>query len=177
VLVGAVKQYAQLDLAPLQHVDLHELIDSTLLILGGKIGDAVTVVRDFDPALPRIDAYAAELNQVWSNLIDNALYAMSGAGTLIVRTRPGHDRVVVEVIDTGSGLSAGLGDRIFEPFFTTKPVGAGTGLGLDISWRIVVNRHHGQLTAESEPGRTVFRGVLPVRLPRDGTPPGRPRTG
>jgi signal transduction histidine kinase len=106
VLVGAVKQYAQLDLAPLQHVDLHELIDSTLLILGGKIGDAVTVVRDFDPALPRIDAYAAELNQVWSNLIDNALYAMSGAGTLIVRTRPGHDRVVVEVIDTGSGLSA-----------------------------------------------------------------------
>ncbi|WP_239380157.1 sensor histidine kinase [Frankia sp. CIT1] len=166
-LVAAAKQYSQLDRAPYQRVDVHELLDSTLVMLAGKIGDGVTVVREYDRALPKIPAYAAELNQVWTNLIDNAVAAMDGVGTLTVRTAPsqdhlGVDHVVVEIADTGPGVAPEIRDRIFEPFFTTKPVGAGTGLGLDISWRIVVTKHHGDLSVESVPGDTRFRVRLPA---------------
>jgi signal transduction histidine kinase len=161
-LVGAARQYSQLDRAPYQVVDVHELLDSTLQMLAGKIGPEVTVVREFDHTLPRIPAYPGELNQVWTNLIDNAVSAMDGSGTLTVRTSRDHGRLVVDFLDTGPGVPPEIQERIFEPFFTTKPVGRGTGLGLDISWRIVVNKHHGDLQVESVPGDTRFRVRLPV---------------
>ena len=161
-LVGAAKQYSQLDRAPYQVVDVHELLDSTLLMLAGKIPPGINVVKDYDRSLPQIPAYAAELNQVWTNLIDNAVSAMDGTGTLTVRTGLDRDQVLVEFGDTGPGVPPEIRDRIFEPFFTTKPVGEGTGLGLDISWRIVVNKHHGDLSVESAPGDTRFRVRLPV---------------
>ena len=164
-LVGAAKQYSQLDRAPYQVVDVHELLDSTLLMLGGKIPPGITVVKDYDRALPAIPAYAAELNQVWTNLIDNAVSAMSGTGTLTVRTGLDRDQVLVEFGDTGPGVPAEIQEIIFEPFFTTKPVGDGTGLGLDISWRIIVNKHHGDLQVTSVPGDTRFRVRLPLIAP------------
>ncbi len=160
-LVTSAKQYSQMDRAAYRSVDIHELLDSTIVMLGRKIGDHVSVVKDYDRSLPPISAYAAELNQVWTNLIDNAASAMDGSGTLTVRTARVDDQVVVEIADTGPGIPAGIIDRIFEPFFTTKPVGEGTGLGLDISWRIVVNKHHGDLKVTSEPGNTRFVVTLP----------------
>jgi len=163
-LVGAAKQYSQMDRAPFQTVDVHELLDSTLTMLSGKIG-AVTVVKQFDHSLPAIPAYAAELNQVWTNLIDNAVSAMDGQGTLTVRTSRSDDSLNVEISDTGTGIAPDIQGRIFHQFFTTKPVGEGTGLGLDISGRIVVNKHHGDLTVTSVPGDTRFRVRLPLTAP------------
>ncbi len=163
-LVGAAKQYSQLDRAPFRMVDVHELLDSSLTMLGNKIG-AIEVVKDYDRTLPKVPAYAAELNQVWTNLIDNAVAAMGTSGTLTVRTTLSGDDVCVEIGDTGSGIPQDIQSRIFEPFFTTKPVGEGTGLGLDISWRIVVNKHHGNVTVTSEPGDTRFRVLLPLTTP------------
>jgi signal transduction histidine kinase len=164
-LVGAAKQYSQLDRAPFQVVDVHELLDSTLVMLGSKIPEGVRVVKDYDRSLPPIPAYAGELNQVWTNLVDNALSAMRGSGTLTVRTSRSDDRVVVEIGDTGVGIPPEVKGRIFDAFFTTKPVGEGTGLGLDISWRIVVTKHHGDIRVESEPGDTRFRVLLPLESP------------
>ena len=161
-LVGAAKQYSQLDRAPYQVVDIHELLDSTLAMLAAKIGDGITVARDYDRSLPRIPAFPSELNQVWTNLIDNAVSAMNGSGTLTIRTAADRDMLLVEFGDTGPGIPAEIRDRIFEPFFTTKPVGQGTGLGLDISFRIIVTRHHGDLRVESVPGDTRFRAWLPL---------------
>jgi signal transduction histidine kinase len=161
-LVTAAKQYSQMDRAPHQVLDVHELLDSTLVMLSRKIGD-VQVVKDYDRTLPDIPVYGAELNQVWTNIIDNALQAMGGAGTLTIRTSRVDERLQVEIGDTGPGIPADVVGRIFEPFFTTKPVGEGTGLGLDISWRIVVNKHHGDLSVESKPGDTRFRVRLPLR--------------
>ncbi|MFJ2814696.1 ATP-binding protein [Streptomyces sp. NPDC087294] len=172
-LVGAAKQYAQLDRAPFQHADVHELLDSTLLMLSGKIGKRIEVVKDYDRSLPRIPAHPAELNQVWTNLVDNAVSAINstgGDGTLTVRTAREHDRLLVEFRDTGPGVPQEIRGRIFDPFFTTKPVGEGTGLGLDISWRIVVNKHHGTLQVESAPGDTRFQVLLPLTDPSDETP-------
>jgi signal transduction histidine kinase len=166
VLVGAAKQYSQLDRAPYRVIDVHELIDSTLLMLGRKL-DGITVVKDYDRSLPQIPVYAAELNQVWTNLIDNAVQAMNGEGTLTVRTALDRDQLLVEIGDTGPGVPPEIRDRIFEPFFTTKPVGEGTGLGLDISWRVVVNKHHGDLRVESVPGDTRFRVHLPLTAPAE----------
>ncbi len=160
-LVTAAKQYSQMDRAPHQVLDVHELIDSTLVMLSRKIGD-VRVVKDYDRSLPDIPVYGAELNQVWTNLIVNALQAMGGHGTLTIRTARVDDRLEVEIADTGPGIPDDVVGRIFEPFFTTKPVGEGTGLGLDISWRIVVNKHHGDLSVESVPGDTRFRVRLPM---------------
>src|SRR6202044_666458 len=168
-LVGAAKQYSQLDRAPHQDVNVHELLDSTLMMLGGKIPPEVTVVKDYDRSLPTIPAYAGELNQAWTNLIDNAVSAMGQAGVLTVRTGADRDRVVVDICATGPGLPPEIRDRIFEPLFTTKPVGEGTGFGLDITWRIVVNKHHGDIQVESVPGNTRFR----VRLPTRGSEPSR----
>ena len=163
-LVGAAKQYSQLDRAPYQVIDVRELLDSTLAMLGGKIGDGITVVRDYGHDLPPIPCFPSELNQVWTNLIDNAVSAMNGAGTLTIRTALDRDQLLVDVGDTGPGVPADIQQRIFEPFFTTKPVGQGTGLGLDICWRIVVGRHHGDLRVQSVPGDTHFL----VRLPLSG---------
>jgi signal transduction histidine kinase len=162
-LVDAAKQYSQLDRAPYQVVNVHDLLDSTLAMLVSKIGPGITVVKDYGAGLPRIPAYPGELNQVWTNLIDNAVSAMGGTGTLTVRTALEEDMLLVEFADTGPGIPPEIQDRIFEPFFTTKPVGEGTGLGLDISWRIVVNRHHGDLRAESVPGNTRLRVRLPLQ--------------
>jgi signal transduction histidine kinase len=161
-LVGAAKQYSQLDRAPYQVVDVHELLDSTLLMLSGKFPAGIKVVKEYDRSLPPIPAYAGELNQVWTNLIDNAVSAMGGSGVLTVRTGMDRGQVFAEFGDTGPGVPPEIKNRIFEPFFTTKPVGEGTGLGLDISWRIVVNKHHGDLSLESSPGDTRFRVRLPV---------------
>ncbi|EWM10526.1 ATP-binding protein [Kutzneria sp. 744] len=161
-LVSAAKQYSQLDRAPFRPVDVHELLDSTLLMLGRKIGDNITVVKDYDHSLPEVPVYAAELNQVWTNLIDNAISAMGGVGTLTVRTAREDDRLLVEIGDTGPGVAPEIKNRIFEPFFTTKPVGSGTGLGLDISWRIVVNKHRGDLAVVSVPGDTRFQVRIPL---------------
>jgi signal transduction histidine kinase len=172
-LVGAAKQYSQLDRAPYQVADVHELLDSTLLMLAGKFGDRIKVVKEYDRTLPKIPAYPAELNQVWTNLIDNAVSAMEssdGTGTLTVRTALERDQLMVEFRDTGPGVPQEIRGRIFDPFFTTKPVGEGTGLGLDISWRIVVNKHHGTLQVESVPGDTRFQVLLPLTAVDNETP-------
>lgn len=161
-LVGKAKQYSQMDRAPHQWVDVHDGLDSTLVMLAGKIGDGVRVVKEYDRSLAKIPAYPAELNQVWTNVIDNALGAMQGEGTLTLRTWGQNDQVRIEIGDTGPGIPADIKQRIFEPFFTTKPVGEGTGLGLDISWKIVVERHQGDLRVESEPGNTRFEICLPT---------------
>ncbi|NEK56368.1 cyclic nucleotide-binding domain-containing protein [Geodermatophilus sabuli] len=161
-LVDAAKQYSQLDRAPHQPTDLHVGLDATLVMLGAKIAPGVTVVKDYDRGLPAVPAYAGELNQVWTNLIHNALDAMAGEGTLTLRTSRDGDCALVEIADTGPGIPDELRRRVFEPFFTTKPVGQGTGLGLDVSWRIVVNRHGGDLRLRSEPGDTRFQVLLPL---------------
>lgn len=160
-LVGAAKQYSQIDRAPYQTINLHELLKSTLVMMSGKL-IGIEVVKDFDKSLPDIPAYAAELNQVWTNIIDNAVSAMGGSGTLTIRTRRDGEDAVVEITDTGPGIDPEISSRIFDPFFTTKPIGEGTGLGLDISWRIIVKKHHGDLRVDSVPGRTTFKIVLPL---------------
>jgi signal transduction histidine kinase len=160
-LVAAAKQYSNMDRAPHERIDIHTGLESTLVMLGGKLKE-IEVVTDYDRSLPPIPAYAGELNQVWTNLIDNAVQAMDGHGKLTVRTSMDGDRIRVEIGDTGPGIPAALRQRIFEPFFTTKPIGQGTGLGLDISYRIVVVRHGGDLTVESQPGDTRFIVRLPL---------------
>jgi signal transduction histidine kinase len=141
------------------------LISGTLLMLKGKFGPGIKVAKDFDRSLPTIPVYGAELNQVWTNLIDNAVQAMGGEGTLTLRTSCDDGFLVVEIGDTGPGIAPEIQSRIFEPFFTTKPVGEGTGLGLDISYRVVVNKHHGDLSVQSVPGNTVFKVRLPLVSP------------
>jgi signal transduction histidine kinase len=164
-LVAAAKQYSQPDRASHQRIDVHDGLRSTLVMLAHKMGDGIRVVKDFDRTLPLIPARPGELNQVWTNLIDNAVQAMEGSGTLTLRTSRDADRVLVEVCDTGPGVPPELRQRIFEPFFTTRPVGQGTGLGLDISYRIVVNRHGGDIGLVSDPGDTRFQVRLPLTEP------------
>jgi signal transduction histidine kinase len=171
-LVDATKHYTQMDRAPYQFVDVHELLDSTLVVRGSSLGDGISVVRDYDRTVDKVPAFAAELNQVWSNLIDNALSAMGGAGTLSLRTSRDDDHLLIEVEDTGPGVPDEIRSRIFEPFFTTKAVGEGTGLGLDLAWRIVTSRHHGDLRVESVPGRTTFQVRLPFEERKGGAPSG-----
>jgi signal transduction histidine kinase len=162
-LVAAVKSYSQLDRASVQLINVTEGIDSTLTMLEHKLRGGVTVVRDYADELPRVEANAGELNQVWTNLIDNAIDAMDGHGTLRVSTRGDGDGVVVEITDTGPGMPLDVQARAFEPFYTTKDVGKGTGLGLDIARRIIVERHDGELTIDVQPGETVLRARLPLR--------------
>ncbi len=163
-IVGAVKSYTYLDQAPLLEVDIHEGLENTLVIMQHKLKNGVTVKRDYSPGLPRIEAYASELNQVWTNIIDNAIDAMNGKGEISLHTYAEGNHVVVEIIDNGPGIPEQIRSRIFEPFFTTKPVGQGTGLGLHISHDIIANRHHGQLLVESKPGATKFKVILPKQL-------------
>jgi signal transduction histidine kinase len=162
-LVAAVKSYSQLDRASMQQTQIEEGVESTLVMLAHRIPEGVTIVRDYGPDVPAIEALAAELNQVWTNLIANAVDAMGDRGTLRVATRMEKDAVVVEIGDTGPGMSPETKQHAFDPFFTTKGVGEGTGLGLDISRRIV-DRHGGQITIDTQPGETVLR----VRLPAVG---------
>ena len=160
-LVAAVRSYSQMDRGSIQTVDVTEGIESTLVMLGHKLRDGIEVIRSYGANVPRIDAFAGELNQVWTNLIDNAVDAMNGAGTLRISTRTDGDRIVVEFTDTGPGMPPEVAARAFEPFYTTKEVGKGTGLGLDIAQRIVAEHHGGTITITSHPGET----TLQVRLP------------
>ncbi len=164
-VVVAVKQYSYLDQAPVQNVDVHNGLDNTLIILRHKIKSGVHVTRDYAPDLPPIEAYAGELNQVWTNLIDNAVDAMNGQGELTIRTytRPGH--VVVEILDSGPGIPPEVQAHLFEPFYTTKPMGKGTGLGLYMAYN-TVQKHTGHIRVESRPGRTCFQVSLPLSLGR-----------
>ncbi len=166
-LVGAAKQYSQLDRAPFRFVDVHEGLDATLVMFGRKLGEGsgMKIVKDYDRSLPQIPAYPAELNQVWTNIIDNALDAMDCKGTLTVRTARVGERALVEIGDTGPGIPPDIRRRIFEPFFTTKGVGKGTGLGLDVSYRVIVTRHHGDVQVASHPGDTRFQVYLPLTEP------------
>jgi signal transduction histidine kinase len=164
-LVGAMKDYSHLEQGPFDRVDIHEGIDKTLLILKHKWKTGVNLVRDYDRDLPKLCAQSGELNQVWTNIIDNAIDAMNGKGTLTIRTSRDRDCVLVEIGDTGTGIPPELQRRIFDPFFTTKEVGQGTGLGLDISYRIVVRRHHGDIRVESKPGETWLKVWIPIDQP------------
>jgi signal transduction histidine kinase len=166
-IVRAVKSYAYLDQAPVQDVDLRAGLEDTLVILRHKLKDGIEVLRDFEAGLPKIEAYASELNQVWTNLIDNAVQAMDGRGVLELRARRIGEEVEVRIADSGPGIPAGIASRIFDPFFTTKPQGVGTGLGLHIAHNIVVNRHRGRIDFETRPGRTEFRVSLPIRMKAD----------
>src|SRR5690606_15372257 len=160
-LIQAVKSYSYMDQSPIQEVDIHEGLESTLTMLGHKLKN-IEVRREYDRSLPRITVFGSELNQVWTNLIDNAVDAMNGQGTLVVRTKREGDRIQVEIQDNGPGIPPEVQTRIFEPFFTTKPVGKGTGLGLDITRRIVVDHHKGTIRLKSEPGYTCFNICLPI---------------
>jgi signal transduction histidine kinase len=164
-LVGAMKSYSQMDRASLQRVDVKEGLESSLVVLGHRIPDGVIVARDYAQT-PVVEAYAGELNQVWTNLVENALDAMDGSGILRVATRADGDAAIVEIADTGPGMPEVIATRAFEPFFTTKPVGKGAGLGLDIARRIVEERHGGTIVIDSRPGDTILRVRLPSRPPR-----------
>ena len=163
-IVKALKSYTYLDQAPVQAVDVNEGLDDTLLILRSKLKTGISVRREYSQDLPRIQAYGSELNQVWTNLIDNAVDAMGGQGEITLRTRKEGESVVVEVEDDGPGIPEDIQARIFDAFFTTKPPGKGTGLGLDISYRIVVDKHRGDMKVISQPGRTIFQVRLPLDL-------------
>lgn len=165
-IVGALKSYSYLDQAPVQSVDVHKGIDDTLIILQSKVREKGTtrIIRQYADDLPMIFGYGSELNQVWTNLLDNALDAVGDQGEITISTRSENSSVLVEIIDNGSGIPEDILERIFEPFFTTKPPGAGTGLGLDITYNIVVNKHHGDIKVESEAGRTSFQVWLPVNF-------------
>ena len=176
-LVADAKQYSQLDRAPFQVANVHELLRSTLVMFADRLtkdagkeagkNPAITVVKDFDQSLPEIPCYPGDLNQVWTNIIDNAIAAMRDTGgTLTIRTcRDGESMARVEICDTGPGVPEDVREHIFEPFFTTKPFGEGTGLGLDLAWNIVVKKHRGDLRVESVPGDTRFIVLLPLEIP------------
>jgi signal transduction histidine kinase len=167
-IVKALKTYSYLDQAPVQLVDLHKGLDDTLLILSYKLKNGISVRREYAEELPKILGFGSELNQVWTNLIDNAIDALDEAGVeeplITLRTRMEEDWVVIEIEDNGPGISEEVQSRMFEPFFTTKPPGVGSGLGLDISYNIVVHKHRGDIKVFSEPGKTMFQIWLPVNF-------------
>jgi len=165
-IVKAMKAYVYLDQAPVQRVDIHEGLDNTLVLLRSKLRPGIVVQRQYAEALPRIQGYGSELNQAWTNIIDNAIDAMQGQGRLILRTYAESGQVVVEIEDSGPGIPAAIQYKIFDPFFTTKPVGQGAGLGLYISFSIIVDKHRGDLSVDSQAGRTRFVAKLPINLER-----------
>jgi signal transduction histidine kinase len=181
-IVGAVKSYAYLDQAPVQRIDVRGGLNNTLVILAHKLKAGVDVMRDYASDLPEIDAYGSELNQVWTNIIDNAVDAMDGRGALEIRAeRTDVGGVRVTICDNGPGVPPDSLPHLFEPFYTTKPPGVGTGLGLHISHQ-VVSRHGGEIRVDSRPGRTCFVTTLPPHLPErpsteDKMPADRPVTG
>jgi signal transduction histidine kinase len=159
-----------MDRASMQRIDVTDGLESTIVMLAHKIPAGVTLLRDYDTGAPPIEAHAGELNQVWTNLIDNALDAMGGVGTLRLTTRAEQNDVIIEVGDTGPGMPPEVTARAFEPFYTTKDVGKGTGLGLDIARRIIVERHGGSITIDSRPGETVLHVRIPVKPPKRPQP-------
>jgi signal transduction histidine kinase len=175
-LVNAVKAYSYEGRAPQQDVDIHEGLESTLTMLSHKLKH-ITLQREYDRSLPPVPAHGNELNQVWTNLIDNAIDAVNGRGEVRIRTRREDRQLLVEIHDTGPGIPEKIRPHLFEPFFTTKGVGKGTGLGLIISYRIVADRHGGEIEFESEPGHTVFTVRLPIvrKTPAPPAGPNEPR--
>jgi signal transduction histidine kinase len=172
-LLAGAKQYSQMDRAEYQAADVHELLHSTVMMFGDKVGkdSAVKLVKDLDKSLPELLCYPGDLNQVWTNIIDNAIQAMDGSGTLTIRTmRENEEMIRVEICDDGPGIPEDIIEKIFNPFFTTKPFGEGTGLGLDLARRIVVEKHHGDLRVQSEPGHTKFIVLLPLVAPAPEAP-------
>jgi signal transduction histidine kinase len=165
-LIDAVKTYSYMDQAPIQEIDVHRGIESTLTMLHHKLNESgITVTREYDNSLPHINAYGSELNQVWTNMIDNAIDSIGNNGRIIIRTRKENNNyIVVEITDDGPGIPKDLQQRLFEPFFTTKGLGKGTGLGLSISHRIVTETHKGEISVSSEPGSTCFQVRLPVLI-------------
>lgn len=161
-LVTAIKAYSYMDQSPVQEIDIHQGLENTLAILAHKLKN-ITVVREYDRSMPRVTAYGSLLNQVWTNLLDNAIDALKGSGTIWIRTAFEHDHVTVEIADNGPGIPPEVQSRIFEPFFTTKGIGDGTGMGLDIAYRIVVEDHRGDLQVTSQPGDTRFQVCLPLQ--------------
>jgi signal transduction histidine kinase len=173
-IVGAVKSYAYLDQAPVQRIDVRKGLDDTLVILRQKLKGGIEVTRDYAPDLPEIEGWGSELNQVWTNLIDNAADAMDGRGAIDIRAECiNPEEVRVTICDTGPGIPQEVAQKIFEPFFTTKPPGIGSGLGLHISHNVVV-RHGGRIDLETEPGKTCFIITLPVSMPAQATAAGPP---
>lgn len=160
-LVKAIKEYTFMDQSPVQNIDVVKTLENTLTILNHKLKRGVTVHRDYQPLPLLVNSFGSELNQVWTNLIDNAIDAMSGKGDLTIRTLRQDDSVVVEIRDNGPGISPEVLPRIFEPFFTTKGVGEGTGLGLDTVQRII-KKHRGNVQVRSKPGDTCFQVWLPM---------------
>jgi signal transduction histidine kinase len=163
-IVKALKSYTYLDQAPVQSVDIHEGLNDTLVMLRGQLKAGVQVRRDYAEDLPRIEAFGSELNQVWTNLIDNAVSAMEGQGEIVLRTYRQDSWVIVEIKDTGPGIPQNIQAKIFDPFFTTKPPGKGTGLGLSISHTIIVQKHKGKIAVYSRPGETCFEVKLPLNF-------------
>jgi signal transduction histidine kinase len=161
-IVKAMKGYAYLDQAPIQEINVHEGIDNTLIILRSKLKEGVTVHREYDE-LPLISAYGSELNQAWTNILDNAIDAMSDKGEITIRTRSSGQSIEVEIEDNGKGIPAEIQSKIFDPFFTTKPPGKGTGLGLATVYGIITEKHHGKISVSSVPGKTLFKIELPVK--------------
>ncbi len=165
-LIRVFKGYSYMDQAPIQEVDINEGIENTLAILSYKIAEKITVIREYDTTLPLICAYTNELNQVWTNLLDNAIDALNGQGHIWIRTAREGETLCVDIVDDGPGIPPEIQSRIFEPFFTTKDVGKGTGLGLDVVYRAVVGRHHGDIHVFSQAGETRFQIRLPLKTPR-----------
>jgi signal transduction histidine kinase len=163
-IVKALKSYTYMDQAPIQSVDIHEGLDNTLVILRSRLRAGVRVHREYAPDLPSVEAHGSELNQVWTNIIDNAITAMDGRGEVILRTFQHDDWIVVEIEDNGPGIPEEIVPKIFDPFFTTKPLGQGTGLGLHISYNTIMQKHHGQISVHTEPGKTCFQVKLPIHL-------------
>jgi signal transduction histidine kinase len=160
--VGAVKDYTYMDRAATEEIDVHDGIESTLTMLGHRLKHGhITIQRDYDDTLPRVTVRGSELNQVWTNLLHNAIQALGDRGTITISTRADGSCAVVEITDDGPGVPPEAQEHVFDPFFTTKEVGHGTGLGLATARRIVVDRHRGSLTLDSRPGRTTFRVTLP----------------
>jgi signal transduction histidine kinase len=161
-IVKALKTYTYMDQAPVQSVDVHEGLDNTLVILRSKLETGILVHREYASDLPRIQAYGSELNQVWTNIIDNAIAAVNGAGEITLRTQYDDQWVIVEIEDNGPGIPEDMQGNLFDPFFTTKPPGEGTGLGLNICHNIVVQKHNGRIDVSSQPGKTSFEVRLPL---------------
>jgi signal transduction histidine kinase len=162
-IVKSLKSYSYQEKTPIQSLDIHDGLNDTLVMLRSQLKKGISVQRDYDQNLPLIDAYGNELNQVWTNIIDNAITAMNGKGIIKIKTFRDDDRVVVQISDTGHGIPGDVKAKIFDPFYTTKPPGEGTGLGLNISQNIIVEEHHGEINVVSKPGETCFEIKLPIK--------------
>lgn len=167
-IIKSLKSYVYLDQAKIQMIDVHESLDNTLVMLRGKLKTGILVERNYADSLPKIQAFGSELNQVWTNLIDNAADAMEGKGTLAIKTYQEKDWILVEFVDSGPGIPKSIQQKLFDPFFTTKPVGKGTGLGLNISFNII-QKHKGSIIVSSKPGKTCFTVRLPVNFEEIGS--------